>query len=286
MIIKPNDRSILRSSYRLALLSIFLLGYVPSHAQDESLWELGIGIGAINFPAYLGSDQRSNWLLPLPYVVYRSKWFDIDREQAASELLTLGRIRLRLSLSGSVPGDGDANDAREGMPNLDPVAELGPSLQVELYGSAAGDERLLLDLPVRGAFALSLDDIRHIGWVSTPMLRYQRNYPRGDGSWTFNSAFGPLFGDQRYYSYFYAVEPRFATPDRPEFATDAGFGGWRLALTLSYRSGKFWYGGFIRYFNLNDVQFEDSPLVETTHSLIAGVGIAWIFASSASKDDE
>lgn len=268
----------------LAFLPMLILGLAPSYAQDASLWELGIGVGAINFPAYLGSDERSNWLLPVPYVIYRSKWFDVDREQASSELLTLGRMRLRLSLSGSIPGDSDDNDDREGMPGLDPVAELGPSLQFELYRTEDNEDRLLLDLPVRAAFALDLDSTRHIGWVSTPMLRYQRKRPRGDAAWTFNAAAGPVFADQRYYRYFYAVEPRFATPDRPEFATDAGFGGWRLALGISYRSGDFWYGGFVRYFNLDDAQFVDSPLVKTTHSLIAGVGIAWIFASSREDD--
>jgi hypothetical protein len=40
-------------------------------------------------------------------------------------------------------------------------------------------------------------------------------------------------------------------------------------------------GGFIRYDNLSGAAFEDSPLVETRHSVMAGFAVAYILKKSA-----
>ena len=39
-----------------------------ARAADLPLWELGMGVGALNVPHYRGSDQNHNWLLPVPGV--------------------------------------------------------------------------------------------------------------------------------------------------------------------------------------------------------------------------
>jgi outer membrane protein len=40
-------------------------------------------------------------------------------------------------------------------------------------------------------------------------------------------------------------------------------------------------GGFIGYDNLSGAAFDDSPLLETDHSFMAGVAVAWIFKKSS-----
>ncbi|HET6720014.1 MAG TPA: MipA/OmpV family protein, partial [Rhodocyclaceae bacterium] len=35
-------------------------------AEDLPLWELGVGLGGLSFPVYRGSDQRRDFLLPVP----------------------------------------------------------------------------------------------------------------------------------------------------------------------------------------------------------------------------
>ncbi|HHO70113.1 MAG TPA: hypothetical protein ENN02_01365, partial [Halothiobacillus sp.] len=47
------------------------------------------------------------------------------------------------------------------------------------------------------------------------------------------------------------------------------------------RFGQLWVGGFLRYDNLSGAAFADSPLVETRHSLMAGIGTAWVFGKSS-----
>jgi len=40
-------------------------------------------------------------------------------------------------------------------------------------------------------------------------------------------------------------------------------------------------GGFIRYDNLSGAVFDDSPLVETRHSVMAGFAVAYILKKSS-----
>jgi outer membrane scaffolding protein for murein synthesis (MipA/OmpV family) len=261
---------------------LFILGLSTGYGQERPFWEFGVGVGAVSFADYLGSDRHRNWLLPVPYVVYRSERINVDRERASGRLFRIDRLRLDLSLSGSVPVDSDDNPQREDMPDLDPVLQFGPALEFDLYRTLPEGDRLFITLPLRSAFTVGFDEVRHIGWVSNPNLRYEKKRQTERGSWTTTTSFGPLFGDRRYHRYYYAVEPRFATPDRPDFFTSGGFGGWRFSAGFSQRSGDFWYGAFIRYYNLTGAKFANSPLVETDHSLVAGFGVAWIFARSDS----
>ena len=48
-------------------------------AQDLPLWEAGVGVATVSFPAYRGSDQRQAFVLPTPYFVYRGEFLKADR---------------------------------------------------------------------------------------------------------------------------------------------------------------------------------------------------------------
>src|SRR5690349_18225110 len=51
-----------------------------SQAEEKPLWEAGLGVGAVTFPDYRGSDQANVYPLPLPYFIYRGKFLKADRE--------------------------------------------------------------------------------------------------------------------------------------------------------------------------------------------------------------
>jgi len=72
-------------------------------AAAGPLWELGLGVAALQLPDYRGSDQSSNYLLPLPYVVYRGKWLRADRDGARALLIETARAKLDVSVAASVP---------------------------------------------------------------------------------------------------------------------------------------------------------------------------------------
>ncbi|MCP5419633.1 MAG: MipA/OmpV family protein [Gammaproteobacteria bacterium] len=275
-----------RSLTSLLLAAILTAAQAQDTTHKEpAYWELGVGFSGISFPDYLGSNERSNWLLPFPYFVYRSERLEVDREGVTGELFESPRWELDISLSGSLAVRSNDNELRKGMSDLDPILELGPELRYEIHRLSANNGRFLLELPIRTAIASDFTHIRDVGWLSNPNIRYERDRFGGDGTWNVDASFGAVFGNERYHDYFYGVSPGDATALRPAYEAKGGFGGWRLALGFSRRVGDFWYGGFIRYYDLSDAVYIDSPLVETESAWAGGFAMAWIFADSGKKDE-
>ena len=256
-------------------------GTTAAFGEDLPLWEAGIGATVIGFPDYLGSDQYNVWPLPFPYFVYRGDFLTVDRDAISGQLLETPRFNIKVSASGALPVDSDDNDARRGMDDLDPVVEIGPSLQYTLFQTADRYGDLLIDLPIRAAATVTHKRIDGIGWTANPRLRYIHDQPWQGGRLHFDASIGPFYGNDRYHDYFYAVDEEFARPDRPTYDPDGGYGGWRLSLGFSHRVGQWWYGGFVRYFDLNDAEYADSPLIERRDALFGGVAFAWVFAESS-----
>ena len=54
---------------RLTPLAALLLTGGPAIATDKPMWELGIGMSALSFPDYRGSDESGFYAVPFPYFV-------------------------------------------------------------------------------------------------------------------------------------------------------------------------------------------------------------------------
>jgi outer membrane scaffolding protein for murein synthesis (MipA/OmpV family) len=259
----------------------------PATAQPEEgaapggpRWALGMGAGVAYLPDYVGADEGRVLPLPIPYVEYESRYFQADRSGLAGVLPLRDDLRLEVSIGGALPVNSDDNDARKGMPDLSWIGEMGPVLKYRAWEADEGANRITLEVPVRAAFAVGWGEIEHIGWTSSPAVEYRHQTGLRGGRLRATTTLGPLFNSGRYDAYFYEVKERYARPGRPEHHTDAGYAGARAGLGLSYRIGDWWFGAFTRYINLRGAVFEDSPLVRTNHYLSAGIGTAWIFASS------
>ncbi len=247
---------------------------------SEPLWELGLGVAAVRFPDYRGSDQTSNYALPLPFVAYRGRFLRADRDGARAILFADRRVVIDMSLSASVPTKSNHSDARQGMPDLPGTFEIGPNLNVELWQS--GDRRLRLDLrlPLREAITLQASP-KTIGVTFSPNLALDvRGFA---GRWNLGMLAGPLFADRRYHEHFYGVAPEFVTASRPAYDAPGGYAGWRATTAVSRRLGNAWLGGFIRYDDLHGAAFAPSPLVRRERSFTAGFGVSWIFAVSGQR---
>lgn len=260
-----------------AFLILTLLVLAPIAAiADEPLWEVGIGAAPITFPDYRGADERSNYVLPLPYIIYRGDRFKVDRNGPRGILFDTERVELDISLNASIPVDSDDNNARIGMEDLDPTFEIGPVLKVQL-SDLGTNWPLRFELPLRAVFATDFTDIEHVGWLVHPQLWLDT--PKIAG-WNLSIGGGPIFADSSYHDYYYHVSPQDATAMRPAYAADGGYSGTSFLAGASRRFGNIWMGAFLRYDNLSGAVFENSPLVKTKHYLAAGFGVAWIFARS------
>ncbi len=125
----------------------------PVLGKQLPLWEAGLGGTALLMPDYRGSDEYRWYLLPFPYLTYRGDILKIDREQISGLLFKTNRLQLEMSFNGAVPVDSSKNKARQGMPDLDPTFEIGPSLQVMLAEDKTAEYKITLTFPVRAVFS-------------------------------------------------------------------------------------------------------------------------------------
>lgn len=242
---------------------------------ERPLWELGLGGAALRLPHYRGSDQSHNWLLPVPYVVYRGKIFKADRDGARAVLFESERVDFDLSLSASAPTRSEDNDARRGMRDLEPTLEIGPKFNLALAHGAGW--KLDLRAPVRAAITLE-GRPDAVGWTATPSLNLDLPNRRG---WDLGLQAGPVWGSRRWHAYFYDVAPAEATPERPAYRARGGYAGAQFTAALSRRSGNTWVGMFLRHDTLRGAVVADSPLVRQRENLSLGVALVFVFAASS-----
>ncbi len=250
-------------------------------AEQLPLWEFGAGIGATTLPHYRGSNQSRTWVLPVPYLVYRGEVLKADDRRYRGLFFDTDKVELEFSLSGSPPAKD--NDARRGMPDLDATLEIGPSLNIALYGSANGMERLEVRLPVRTVFSSDFSHVRHAGWIFQPNLSLDFKNVLGNRGWNLGLQGSLIYSDRRNNQYFYAVDPIFANADRPAFNPGGGYGGLNLLAAVSKRFPSYWVGAFAKWDSVAGAVFADSPLVKARSNLSGGFAIAWILQASSAK---
>ncbi|MCL2669112.1 MAG: MipA/OmpV family protein [Syntrophaceae bacterium] len=261
---------------RLAVLGCLLLP--PSAVAAElPLWELGLGVGVLQMPEYRGSNERRSLVLPYPYLVYRGSLLRVDRERITSRIFG-DRVLVDLSFSGGIPVKSDRNEARRGMPDLDPTFEVGPSLNIRLW---EGDRRRFsVYLPLRAVFSTDFSSLRSRGWVANPRLVFEQGDLIPKSGLNLGISAGPLFADSSYHDYFYEVEPAYATSARPAYGARSGYSGVALSLGLNKRFQKFTINGFVSADFLKGSVIESSPLVKEKTSIMAGITFSWVFKTS------
>ena len=263
----------------IVFIFIGIIFSTPCKADQLPLWEVGFGLAGLYLPDYRGSDESRGRLLPVPYLMYRGKVLKVERDTIRGEIFESDRLKLDISLGGGVSVSSDKNEARTGMPDLDFTAELGPSLEINLWENPGGNQSLWLKLPVRTVFSVSSSELDYRGLMFTPYLNFEWK-TNGTQPWKIALSAGPIFANREYHDYFYEVEPAFVTPQRPEYHPEGGYGGSRITLTMQSRFNHFWIGAFARYDTLSGAVFENSPLVKSDDYMAVGLVIAWVAARS------
>jgi outer membrane scaffolding protein for murein synthesis (MipA/OmpV family) len=271
---------------RIAPLLALALAW-PAQAQQLPVFEAGIAAGGGWLPAYPASDQNRWRGLVVPYVIYRGDLFRADDTGLRARTnLTQG---IELSVSASAGFNGSSRDitAREGMPDLDWLGEIGPTLRFTLWRAddAAQPRRILLDTPVRAVFSTDWSSVSFRGFTFAPDIAYEHvNFLSPFARLRLSA--GVVFGTDRYTDYFYQVDPEFARPGRQAYESRAGYVGSRVS--VSYRLPvnervSLVAGGRIE--NFSGAANAGSPLFrrEWNASVVAGVAVA-LWRSEARVD--
>ena len=262
---------------------IFLLLLIPAKLclSQEVLWELGLGLGDINAPLYPGTNERKNYLLPYPYLKLETDYIKID-EGIQAYLFKSQDVRLDITLDLGLPVSGNDSRLRSGMPKLNTVVQLGPSLEITLQGGKKKPSELRLELPLRTAIATDIKNTENIGWLFEPRISYEKNR-LGSNSWAYSVTAGLRYATRDYHAYYYDVEPQYVSAQRPTFYSDRGFTGYLLDASGTYRHTNIIYWLFARHINLQDSEYEHSPLVNDTRYFMLGAVITLIIVGNKSK---
>ncbi len=252
----------------------------PSAAAPLPLWEVGAGLGVISVPDYRGSDVRSNYVLPVPYLIYRGKVLKADRNGVRAALFYNDALEVNLSLNGTLPANSKDNPLRRGMADLKPTVEVGPTLDFNLWHSGDSKKKLDLRLPARAAITLQSSPTI-VGWLFSPNLSLNARDTAGMTGWKGGLSGGPIFATRRYNGYFYSVAQDEAITGRPAYAAPGGYAGTQVTASLSKRFSRYWVGTFLRYDNLSGAVFSDSPLLQRHSALSAGIAVSWVFGASS-----
>lgn len=239
-------------------------------ARDDK-FELGIGVGYLYYPNYIGSKTIQSLLVPLPYIRYRGDYFRIDEDGVTGKLFGINGLRLDLSVSGSLPASSESSGVREGMPDLDLTGEVGPKIVYNLYEK--GVAKLEIEVDLRATLSTDFSSISYVGITSNPQLKYSLNY--SEFEWTLRA--GIAISDKDYNNYYYGVQKKYVTPTRPLYSAKGGCSGFKNRVGMTYKKGHWWGGAFLSYHNISQSVFKDSPLVETNSAFYAGASIAYIF---------
>jgi len=262
-----------------ASLSILLSSAADAQTEIKPLWEIGAGVAAINFPIYRGANERRAYLLPVPYIAYNGEVIQVNRERVRGLIFRKDKVEMDISMNGSVPAKSSDSVERQGMPDLDPTLEVGPSLNTHFYYS--DDKRVNFDmrLPVRGVVASDFKHVQSAGWLFQPQLNLDARNVDHSG-WNIGLVGGLIFADRRYHQYFYNVAPQYATASRPAYTASGGYSGTQFIFAFNKREGRRWMGGFVKWDDLKGAVFADSPLVRSKQYLTFGFAITWVLDKS------
>ena len=268
-----------------------LTATIPAAAIEREqlpLWELGIAAAGVSVPDYPGADRNRLRVLPIPYGIYRGRTLRADDEGVRSRYRFSPSVELDLSFGGALPADSRGNAAREGMPDLDLLLELGPQLTFVLAKPVRG-VAWRLALPVRGVFSSDFGSFHSRGILFAPELSYNRTRV-GGSAWTSGISLGSSIGTAPLTRYFYEVAPEYARVGRPAYEARGGYLESSLTASLSRMIGKnltvFTFG---RASSLQGSANADSPLLRDDLNLTLGLGFTYSLRRSqetVSLEDE
>jgi hypothetical protein len=245
-------------------------------SNSEPLWELGVVAFGLNQQAWPGADESVARSIALPYVLYRGPLLRIDREAFGLRAMKRSGFELDVGFSGALGSRSGDTLARQGMPELGTLVELGPRARMDLGNAPAGG-LWRLQVPLRGVFDVN-NRFAYRGLALDPEIQWNRTDPTGS-SLTLGA--GALFGDRQLAGVFYDVAPAYVTASRDAYDAKAGLIAWRLRLSTSHRLSPDWrVFGFGRIDSVAAAANAGSPLVSRNEGFSFGVGLQWTWRRS------
>lgn len=201
----------------------------------DALWEMNIAAFGRSGPSYPASEHTQVDFIPLPLPVYRGTFLRVGDDTDSpmrGRVFRTDRIKLDIDFDLVFGSDSEDIAARDGMPDLDLLLEVGPELELQFVDRGWFAADAFLVLPVRGALSWDGLDPSFEGLVFAPELKFVRDY--GNDRRQLKLRITPSFASDGYMDYYYEVTPAFATAQRAAFAAEGGYLGTEIALSLRW----------------------------------------------------
>lgn len=256
-------------------------------SEAQPLWEFGVGGGVAEVPNYPASDERNTIGLAAPYLVYRGDVFRIGGGNGARAVVVEeSDWELDVSFGGAFAADSDDNTAREGMPELDFLFEVGPQVIYKVRDfnfDSGGKGRLNARLQARSVFSTDFNRIEHRGYVLEPNLSYQQRGVLFEDT-ALSASISAVFATEKLHDYFYEVDAEFVTPNRDFYDASGGYLGTDLSVSFSFPvtdSIRAFIGSSL---NITAGAANDqSPLFENKYNYSIAAGFVWRLYQSDTK---
>lgn len=237
-------------------------------------WEAGAFLATFYSPLYPGAAQSQSKLLPVPFVIYRGERLRVG-EGGIIRAMAIEKPRFKVDLSLGAAFNASSNDAtaREGMPDLDFIFEVGPQISFMLGNDRTSET--WLNLQFRKVLSTDFSGIDDRGYIFQPELAYQGEQLFSEND-TFKLTLSPMFATKKTHQYFYQVDQEFSTYFRPTYLAKSGYLGTEVALVNRFKirhdiaifmSTKL---GF--YSGASNV---NSPLFKKAFNYAFGIGLKW-----------
>lgn len=272
-----NRKKMIKQISMVLAAGVFAAAVTAEPATELPLWEAGIIGLSIEQLAYPGSSEQVQRNFVLPYLIYRGDFLRADRDNVGLRAYKSDTLELDVGFAAALGSSESDIPQREGMPELGTLIEAGPRLRWTISDNIWGS-RLRLDLPVRAVFDIE-EDMRYSG-VSFESALFADVTTAAEVSYTFGVS--ALFGSEKLTDRFYQVAGQYANTGRPEYDAKAGLIALRASGAISKKFSSKWRGfGFARYETVTMARNRHSPLVVDNGGWSVGLGVTYIWATSA-----
>lgn len=278
--------------FKLPFLALVLFSFTSTAQVTQSLnkkklplYEIGAGIINIKVPHYPASNHYKTHTIPFPTFLYRGEVIRADEDGGVrGRLFSNGELELNISFGGSLPADSKDNPDRAGMPDLDLIAQAGPSLVWHLHKSTKSSPfRVALITPLRLAVSTDFKSMESRGFIFNPTLFYIHQgliFKK----LIFFSSIDTQIASRRMHDYFYSVPAQFGTTLRPTYFSKGGYLGTSVVAGLSYLyKNQLTMFSFLYHSNHEGAANENSPLFKRKNTTSVGLGFVWWFHQSEAQ---
>jgi MipA family protein len=256
----------------LLALSLSFVHSLSAPCVEEQL-QFGVGMIHLNMHHYRGSDETIQYNFPFPYVFYQSEKIMADSAMINGKFFTSSYLTVQLSMNFSPAVESKQNTARLCMEKLNYMFGVGPLATFHLY-----DEKRLainFEMALRQETETDFNYTAFNGQSGALFLSF-RLRPEKLTDMSGELAIGQLYASQKLHAYYFDVTEDEVTANRSFYKGHAGNSGKTVLFFVRKQFEKILVMPYLRYDDLSEAVFRDSPLVKQSHYLMFGVGLFYM----------